>query len=225
MPVADRDRISGEAVDEAIATEVACLCAQPRKNRCVALLTGDVDFCSLVQHARDCGLDTVIVVPKHARGPIPKFKAAGAKVVVLNPVADVSPRVRAVLHKNGEGTVQLAEPFEYSFDRDDKLEITADFFQELRYFSDQAYLAKFWYAQKLGSLTVFPGQRTNLTALKFTAAADRVSAFTKYDGNLAFFLPVTAKVTKAMPANLVAPMPELSTQVAGLLCSETPQLW
>ncbi|CAE7359322.1 unnamed protein product [Symbiodinium natans] len=186
----------GEANDSAIVREVKRL-SKKTPRRCIALMTQDTGFSETIRGALAQGNEVLVVTPIAATTQIREMESAGARVVTTQLAADTSPKVRAVLHEDGSGTTHFAEPFVYSsYDNPEVVFTAMHFMQDLGYREDKGYLvqsiAKFWFTNGLGPLTVFPGQCAN-KAVCDVASKHGTPAWTRYTKPLAFFLPVSSR--------------------------------
>ena len=102
-------------------------------------------------------------------------------------------QVRAVLDTTGGGYVYLADPYA-AFENSSVALNVSQFLEDLGYrkqgdrFLLQAS-AKFWFANCLGSLTVFPLQLATLSVHEMMQAHEH---YERYSGDLAFLLPVSS---------------------------------
>eukprot|EP00438_Fugacium_kawagutii_P002487 Skav209080 [mRNA] locus=scaffold207:373829:390485:+ [translate_table: standard] len=135
-------------------------------------------------------------VPKPSnRSPATLRRYIADKVKVLKlPVAGEHPakgsRVRAVLDSNGDGSVELASPYD-TFDNSTNSKSVMAFLEDLGFWNDGDHLiqavAKFWFAHGLGSLTVYPFQLATISA--YDAMQSEQHVHEAYQRDLAFFLP------------------------------------
>ena len=192
----------GEANDRAIVIEIQTLSGRLSADGCIALMTGDADFVNTVSMAVTRGIEVVVFISELALSQIRLFRSAGVRVVTIRAQPEKAPRVRAVLHMNGCGEVQVLEPFVYAPHEEEEMMAIANFLQSLQYFEEEQYLvqsiAKFWFTNRLGALTVFPSEAANRAALA-RVTEGKNSSYSKYSKKLAFFLPVCSpSVTKAL---------------------------
>ncbi|CAE7411415.1 unnamed protein product [Symbiodinium natans] len=101
---------NGEASDLAIEERLRCL-ARTSRSVCPALLTTDTDFLGVVQDIVEMGREMVLLVPQGAVSSWRKYELSGARVLLLESgrTKQNGPKVRAQLHANGGGTVELTE--------------------------------------------------------------------------------------------------------------------
>ena len=151
-------RCKGEANDAALVSKVAEL-ARSKQQGHIALMVQDKGFLPAVREAAQ-RVKIVVVVPSRKFNVVRRYEEAGIQVLTLEPIRDSSPRVRAVLHADGTGSVHLGDPY-VSYDSSKQVELVRSFLQDLGY-DGGGYLlhaaAKFWLRNKLGSLMVFPQQ-------------------------------------------------------------------
>ena len=183
---------STEPNDEAI--EKAMRAFVTREDvRCIALLTSDTDFADLMVELQASGVSTVVLIPENKHEVLRRYSATNTAVLTLRGTCESGHRVRAVLDTTGGGYVHLADPYA-SFDNESGAASVRQFLKDLGYVrqGDQSgYLlhasAKFWFANRLGSLTVFPSQLATVSVHEMMQAGDH---YESYSGDLAFFLPV-----------------------------------
>ena len=169
----------------------------------MALLTSDTDFIDLLEQLQSSGpgFSIVAVIPEDRPAVVSRYCEANLEVLkVKRPGASLEgPSVRAVLDSNGDGSVHLSNAYK-AFDNSAGGKRLRAFLKECGFVGDTdagtGYLiqatAKFWFANQLGSLTVFPYQLATI------AAHDEVIGkssqdYKSYEGDLAFFLPVSSK--------------------------------
>lgn len=191
---------SAEPNDEAIEMTMRAFAAK-EDVRCIALLTSDNGFADLVEELQTSGVSTVVLIPDGKYGVLRRYSATNTTVLPLHVTRENLPRVRAVLDTTGGGYVHLADPYA-AFDNDSVAASVRQFLQDFGYRreGDQGgYLlqasAKFWFANRLGSLTVFPFQLATASVHEMMQAREHYEC---YSGDLAFLLPVssTGKRTK-----------------------------
>lgn len=199
QPVRRSADLLHEATDEAISralTEASSLGFE-----CVGLVTSDSDFIKTILEVERSGTSCFVFVPASKKSLVRAFEVGGVRTVRLqtNKEYNVGPKVRALLHEDGAGSVQLADPFLYSVSRevfDARLAVVKDFLDGLGYGREGhtiQSIAKFWYANCVGSLVVFPAA-LSLNAIEEVIGPDsRLSSWVHYTefGQLAYFLPAT----------------------------------
>jgi hypothetical protein len=122
-----------------------------------------------------------------------RYRDANLKVMKLqepNPLG--GPCVRAVLASNGDGSVHLVEAYK-SFDNSaDGIPQVMGFLKDLGFMAGDYLVqaAKFWFANELGSLTIFPSQLATTSVRD--VIRERSEDYECYPGNLAFCLPMSA---------------------------------
>eukprot|EP00438_Fugacium_kawagutii_P003675 Skav224245 [mRNA] locus=scaffold939:1465982:1467977:- [translate_table: standard] len=185
-----------EPNDEAIRKEIAAIPSQPNGVGCVALMTQDTDFIDAMVSLQSSGLRTVLLTSEVKHPVIRKYKAANIKVFKLQQECRGIP-VRAVLDRNGDGSVHLAEPYA-SFENEAKGKHVMAFLQKLNFMGERGFsiqgMAKFWFSNGLGPLTVFPQQLATLSVHEVIKAQCE-AAYECYNGDLAFFLPISSSST------------------------------
>ena len=198
-PIARGSDATGEANDDAVVAELKRLAAQTSSVGCIALMTSDSDFVDIVAWAIRRGTDVIVMTSRLDASSDRNFRSAGAEVVMMSvPGETTGTNVRAVLHPSGSGTVQLAERFTYALHSEEEIMTVMSFLQDLQYRKDKGYLvqsiAKFWFTNQLGPLTVFPGQCA-IKAVLARVNQSGTSLYARYKKQLAYFLPVSARST------------------------------
>ncbi|CAK9039981.1 unnamed protein product [Durusdinium trenchii] len=116
------------------------------------------------------------------------------KLEDLHKDRDRRPRVRAILHEDGTGSVKLSDPNSFfdgpGYER--PFELVTCFLEDLGYTGHTSQTcAKFWFANALGHLTVYPIQDSPLAVHKIIKKeASKACLWKRNSGKLAFFLPV-----------------------------------
>ena len=193
-------RSDGEANDSALMARLAEL-ADESHRRHIALLVQDNGFLAAVQDASSKA-DLEVFVPSRKFNVLRRYEEAGARVRSLEAVRDSSPKIRAILHTDGTGSVQFADPY-ISCDNTAQVEHVRGFLQGLA-FDDGSYLvhaaAKFWLRNALGPLAVFPQQCATQAVHEITRqrAGER---WKKYGKRLAFVIPKTSPGGTSMQVN------------------------
>ena len=183
-----------EDVDRAIILDLLRLAKLPQ-NIHLALLTGDGDFVKTVRTVVSRGREMVLYVPPGAAELVPRYESAGARVFSLlgEREAEYGPKVRAILHARGNGAVETAEAWTYRAWDAGEVDELYDFLSPLGYCDDRRYLmhpiAKFFYAHRLGDVTVFPAQCGCTEAVQFLRKASATAPWAPYRNNLALILP------------------------------------
>eukprot|EP00435_Cladocopium_sp_Y103_P048113 s983_g14.t1 len=135
----------------------------------------------------------MVLVPESNYDVLRAFDDANIKVLKLAAVELTGPQIRAVLDHNGDGSVHFADPYK-AFDNTAKAAHVMAFLKELGFKGDDGYLApaaaKFWFANRLGSLTVFPSQLATISVHEVMQVQS--DAYDCYSGDLAFILPVSS---------------------------------
>ncbi len=184
---------TAEPNDEAIEKTMRALAAR-KEVRCIALLTSDNGFADLVEELQTSGVSIVVLIPEGKKGALVPYNATNTTVFTLQETRESGgPRVRAVLDTSGGGYVHLADPYA-AFDNASAGINVSQFLEDLGYrrqgdrFLIQA-CAKFWFANRLGSLTVFPCQLATLSVHEMMQAREHYEC---YSGDLAFVLPASS---------------------------------
>lgn len=180
-----------EPNDEAI--QRALRAFSTRDVACVALLTSDKGFVDPIRELQTSGTSSMVLVPENKYGVVRAFDDANIKILKLGAAELTGPRVRAVLDHNGDGSVHLAEPYK-AFDNTANAVRVMAFLKDLGFRGDDHYLppaaAKFWFANRLGSLTVFPAQLATISVHEVMQVQSH--AYDYYSEDLAFVLPVSS---------------------------------
>ena len=168
----------------------------------MALLTSDYDFVDSIKQAMGLGRQILVCVSSKYKAVIRRYQSAGVPVQELRPRLSVFPKVRAILHSDGSGHVQLDERCPPWYDT-----ASADsckcFLVDLGYMTGREdhfvhSTAKFWLTNELGSITVFPSQiGVKQVCQQMQNHGGR--EWRRYADNLAFFLPKSSagkKLTK-----------------------------
>lgn len=184
-----------EATDEAI-----CLTIQSLRSNadvdCIALLSTDKGFARPLQECKVSGTRAVVFFPESKKGVIDFYEANSLRVQQL-PVVQTCPKVRALLYANGSGTVKLAEPFAELYD-EGRTEAVKEFLKSQGHLlGKDAYwiqpLAKFRFANALGTLPVFPAQLALSAMSKVISSASRSQSWHFHDRQLAFCIPISSQ--------------------------------
>ena len=159
----------------------------------LALLTSDAGFVGPVAEAKASGMSVFVLIPEGRIGVVNKYEAAGVQVMKLQKT-DAAPKVCAILHDDGTGSVQMAEAYNKSTHPPPHQMVEA-FFEDLGLKADQGCLiqkcAKFWFENCFGSITVYPPHLA-IIALHDVMHKVKCSPGKAYFDNLAFFLPISA---------------------------------
>ena len=129
-------------------------------------------------------------------GVIGKYTSQGLWVVKLETTSrDSGPQVRAFLHSDGSGSVDIEDTFSVNDVLNTREEdILNGFLEDLGYAQDHGPLvpacAKFWFSHSLGTLTVFPGQLPLVAVHEVIMTAKPRREWVPYSGEWAFVLPV-----------------------------------
>ena len=184
----------GEANDDAI--EHACIALQKSKNNVsVALLVSDIGYLEVVSQMSRHGKNVTLIICEKNLSVIKRYRSAGVQVVVLKPRASNFTAVRAILHQDGKGRVELTDPH-YTRDFIDELELCASFLEDLGYVQgEREYLthaaAKFWRTNSMGALTVFPQQLAIEAVCRVAGRGSR--RWLRHSEDLAMVIPISAK--------------------------------
>ena len=195
-PVQRASSRKGEANDSAIAARVRALC-HSGSTVSIAMMISDAGYLDVIQESMEAGKDIRVVCPENKFNVIRKFGGMGVPIAQVPISRDSRSRVRAILDEDGEGHVCLAEPYR-AYDSSDIEQTVREFLQKLGCANvESRYLihsvAKFWLANALGSLTVFPSQCAveALSEVIAKCANQSLDARWRCPGSMAFFLPMS----------------------------------
>ena len=162
-PVLRKAAEQGEANDEAISRQCSTLSKASGKVS-ISLLVSDMGYLDVIQQMGKRGTAVLAFIPAARLSVLRRYRSAsaGVQVVEIEPSAERFCSVKAVLHSDGSGRVELTDPC-YPDDIVEELELCHNFLQDLGYAQEEReYLghsaAKFWHINSLGQFTVFPLQ-------------------------------------------------------------------
>ena len=110
--IARSKRGEGEVNDIAMERQLRELATS--RDVSLSLLTADTDFVGVVRSIITLGLNVSIFVPARAVSAIRQYELAGARVVPLSGRESEGSKIRAILHPDGSGTVEMADPWAVS---------------------------------------------------------------------------------------------------------------
>ncbi|CAJ1394062.1 unnamed protein product [Effrenium voratum] len=175
--------------DDAIIARARKLARSSRVS-CIALLVYDSDFVGIVEELNALGNRVVVLVPGNFLSCLSAFRATSAKVMQLAKGPFTGIRVRAILHKDGQGEVGL-DDWENPMTDDDGVRMIWNALSKAGYEREEGSLipcvAKYWLSHGYGPLTVFP-YGFALTAIVARIQPDSASRQSK--GQMAFVLPL-----------------------------------
>ena len=170
----------------------------------IAILTEDGDFINPVLELQAAGTNIMVLIPENLYALIRRCETQGVHVlkVPLLLRSASGTRVRASLHQDGNGSVELADP--HVFMSDDTYlpakERVEENLESLGYGEGglAQKCAKFWYENQLGTLTIFPEQLPVMAVNDVFRESNSVMRRTwkPYSGNVAHFLPITSRGRK-----------------------------
>ncbi|CAE7234881.1 unnamed protein product [Symbiodinium necroappetens] len=210
-PVPRREDL-GEANDEQMMADLRLLaCSTARRARtsslALALLTSDTDFLETVAFATGLGIDTMVLIPQRHVNTANAYRSRGFQVMPILRRELCSPKVRAILHGDGSGSVRIGSPCSFG-DYEEEAEGIRPLLQDLGYCQPslgdrdaRPFLghaaAKFWYNEGLGDIEVFPAPLAIATLHRLVqnqgAKGVRSEKWQQYRENLAFVLPCAAR--------------------------------
>ena len=184
-------RCGGEANDAALIAKIRELASGPQKKQ-IALMVQDNGFLPMIQDISPRA-DLVVLVPSRKFNVLRRFEKAGVRVRSLDPIRDTSPRIRALLHADGTGSVQFADPY-ISYDSSAQAELVRGFVGDLAYDAG-GYLihatSKFWFQNGLGPITVFPHQCATQAVHEVMESRGH-GRWKRCQSSLAFVIPKTS---------------------------------
>ena len=193
QPVERNPKNRGEANDEAIVSACKKLAAS-KKNRYIVLLASDCGFLDVLQEVAEEGASVGLCTSARNLGVISRFRQRGVRVIELVSQTSSFSAVRAILNADGSGHVELAKPFKY--DASEDRELCSNFLHDLGYLAESSFgtrltqsTAKFWFANSLGSLVVFPQQ---FATQKVCSVASRRRRWQRYRDDLVLLLPLAS---------------------------------
>ena len=160
----------------------------------IALLTSDGGFASAFVDLQASRSSFMVMVPEKSRLVAKCYEEIpGLELLKLRPKEKSGSRVRAVLHADGTGSVHLAEPFDEMFDDDEMEQSVRNFLDDLGFSRGTEYLSqaipKFWLANNLGSLTVYPEFTSIPKVYNILNESRRAQSWKRYKSQAAFLLP------------------------------------
>ena len=184
---------SREPNDEAIESTLEKLSMRRGVHR-IALLTGDADFVDIMMKLQDTKPSYLVLVPEHCHGVARMYQENGIEVWRVKAIEGRAPRVRAILHEDGTGSVQVADlSDELSYDQEE-YNLVEGFLEDLGYTGHpEPACAKFWYSNNLGRLTAFPKCLMTRAVHQVITKASKAHLWKRRSGRLAFVLPISEK--------------------------------
>lgn len=163
----------------------------------LALLTADMDFVGPVSELQELGHRIIVLVQANNFGLFSSYKRTGAKVVGLASSSDTRSKVSAVLHLDGTGSVQLGPTQEPAYETFVAQEHeVVKLLRDLRYTQGERSFvnhacAKFWIANGVGSLTVYPHKSLVAEVHGFVTQRTGKRSWKCNSGKSVYFLPAT----------------------------------
>ncbi|CAE7360338.1 unnamed protein product, partial [Symbiodinium sp. CCMP2456] len=113
-PVPRREDL-GEANDEQMMADLRLLtCSTARSatsaGLAIAVLTSDTDFLETLAFATGLGIDTMVLIPQRHVNTAQAYRGKGFQVMPILQRENCSPKVRAILHGDGGGSVRIDSP-------------------------------------------------------------------------------------------------------------------
>ena len=188
----------GEANDDAIAGE--CLALETcRSSASISLLVSDMGYLDNVCQMSKKGMAVTVLVPARELSVIRRYRSVGVQVISLGSQHDNFTTVRAMLHQDGSGQVELAEPIGFQ-------DMTEDFLQCVNLLQDLGFVqaegeyvvhaaAKFWRANSLGALAVYPQQLTVKTLSRLIISDKNNRQWFRHLEKLAIVIPIASSST------------------------------
>ncbi|CAE6916829.1 unnamed protein product [Symbiodinium natans] len=187
-----RDVVLGEPNDRAIQKHLRSLVSEPSIGR-VALMTADTDFVEDMRSIALAGKESLVFVSSTYAGAIEEYRMAGIKVVQLELRKQLMYKVRAVLNTDGSGFVEKCAPISHAT-ASKEVEMLKEFLCRWGYTPHEnvflpTAIAKFFFTNSLGPLTVYPSTSCFMEAHRIAAASLPSHAWQSYHEEIAFFLP------------------------------------
>ena len=168
VPIPCSKNQAAEPNDDAIVSEIRKH-AGSQQSECIALLTADKGFASVLADVICDAQSSFVLIPSGRTSAINFYKRQGIPALIL-PSEKKSTKIRAILHADGSGTVEFGAAFD-SVSARAQAEATYDSLEKflagqgcfaslsssggcLRYPIQR--ISKFWFANSMGPLTVFP---------------------------------------------------------------------
>ena len=166
----------------------------------LALLTSDAGFVGPAADVQAKGTRVLVLTSQGRVGVVKKYEAAGLRVIKLES-NDAAPKVRAILHEDGRGSVHMAEAFVPSA-YPPPVDAVETSLERFGLKSGEGFLiqkcAKYWFENCEGSLTAYPPHLAFIAMHDILRSADPQSARTCF-GHLAFILPVAGSCPHLKP--------------------------
>ena len=183
-----------EANDDAIQAKIRQLADTTGLDR-LALLSADTGFLRSLQDCIMSGTEVTLFTPEKCFGAAGFYEANGILVQKL-PAARNTSKIRALLYDDGTGAVNMAEPYAAFCNEENALQVM-DFLRSWGYLSGEGVrlvqpIAKFWFSNEMGTLTVFPSQLATMALSDAITSFSGSQSWRACDSHLAFFLPVSS---------------------------------
>ncbi|CAE7403797.1 unnamed protein product [Symbiodinium sp. CCMP2592] len=183
-----------DPVDDMIIGCIQSLALDPTVD-CIAVLTSDTDFVESLVQVRTSGTDVRVFIPEGLRSTIMRYEDAGLTVIPIRRTHDIAYTVKATLHADGHGCLQQCDPLQQAASLNRETEMLCNFLTKHAYRPPEGArlipcIAKFWFANSLGDLTVFPNQCAIQALYKTIRQASPAAKWTDDPGTLAFLFPM-----------------------------------
>ena len=191
-----RNAVYGDPNDEAIQRTLRTVAGNFAIAR-VALITSDTDFVQDMKTIALAGKKALVFISSKYVGTIQDYERAGVTVVPLEEVGkNTMYKVRAILRNNGSGFVEMCEPVPHAV-AETEVAMLREILSRQGYVQSEkvflpAAVAKFFYTNSLGALTVYPAVSCFLEAYDVVGKALGSPEWNRYQDEVAFFCPVTA---------------------------------
>jgi len=190
-----------EPNDNVIAASVRKLCHSTAIT-CIAVLVSDKDYAAALQEAMRSNKVVVAVCPAEKHRVVSTFEEMGIRVLRLPQPREKASgtTIRAILDEDGGGHVQLAEAYlcDITVKESQEEQAVVKFLGQLGYRPEDggymiSQIAKFWFTNALGPLTVYPTSlaRKAVFELMGGAVSRPRSSWKTPQARQAFFLPRT----------------------------------
>ena len=194
-PVLRNSAEEGEANDEAISQKCAVLSEDGDRDS-ISLLVSDMGYLDMIQRMGKRGVAVLIFVAARCLSVLRNYRKAGVQVAEIKPRTEQVFTVRAVLHSDGAGRVELTKPC-YPKDITKDGELCYNFLRDLGYVEEEREdirhaAAKFWHTNHLGQITLFPMQQGIEDVCTRVSARSRGKWLRQMD-ECALVLPISAR--------------------------------
>ena len=194
----------GEANDEAMTSDLRHIARSCTNTSalCIALLTSDRDFVQVIEEVREENIEVMVLIPYRHVNSIQAYQEAGVRVMPIEQQQDCSPKVRAILHHDGSGSVAIGGPCTF-MNYEAEAEAVKPLLEDLGYCQQASHhlarpflghaAAKFWYNHGLGDIEVFPSPCAITALHHLIQQRGDTQQWQPYQEKLAFILPCASR--------------------------------